>query len=636
MREILTQGLLSAVLFLASWQLVAAPPATITYQGTLASAAGAPIDATLNIEFKLFDTALGGSALWNETRSVVVGDGKFAVELGAQTPLPNELFAAPLFLAIQVQGDVEMTPRLRLSSAPYAFRARSLLRNTIHLASDGTPQVNGAALRQAVAGIVGASATNRIVLNIDAGEFDLGNTTWVVPSFVELVGAGPQATVLTSSAPGSAVQLQSNTSLASLGVRNAGAGGDFNVPTTAIEVAPSAQNVTIRSAAAHSAPPGVVQGGDVRVALRFGRVTGLLVTDVDLRAERSSSLYGIRGIFDSGSDPLEKDILLRDVRIAISAASANARGVDAFGRMELAVDGMTIVVAPGGLLPTNTLGFRTQSETNLKASRLDVTMAYAASPVFEVRGLQFSTSSQVDVSDFRVKVETGSCTVGGFINGIVFFNVAPSVGFLSQRSPQVRNGLVQVSTEDCFAGGVYASGSKPIIDNVRIVATQGGASNQAAIGYSYRAVSNGCDGTYQQPGRAVLRNSTVIASAPNGFAAAVDACVGGLSIEQSTLAGDDRAFNASNNSALAYDFDIALSRLTATQDAALATFSDASGRVNGTLIESAVAGSAVVAYIDPDSLARSTIACRAVTTPAGFVAGPACPCTAGVDCPVTP
>jgi hypothetical protein len=108
--------------------LVAAPaqamvPKTVSYQGFLTNASGQPMNATVDIAFRLYGAATGGPTLWLETHeSVVVSNGVFAVVLGSLVPLGLP-FDQQYYLGVTVGADPEMTPRQALTSAPYAFRA---------------------------------------------------------------------------------------------------------------------------------------------------------------------------------------------------------------------------------------------------------------------------------------------------------------------------------------------------------------------------------------------------------------------------------------------------------------------------------------------------------------------------------
>ncbi|OGA12543.1 MAG: hypothetical protein A3H32_21170 [Betaproteobacteria bacterium RIFCSPLOWO2_02_FULL_63_19] len=99
-------------------------PQRINYQGYLGNASGQPINAPVQMVFKLYDVASGGTALWTETQaSVAVTNGIFNVALGAVTPI-TLAFDQPYWLGVTVGTDAEMTPRQPLASNPYAMRAK--------------------------------------------------------------------------------------------------------------------------------------------------------------------------------------------------------------------------------------------------------------------------------------------------------------------------------------------------------------------------------------------------------------------------------------------------------------------------------------------------------------------------------
>jgi hypothetical protein len=110
---------------------MAAPTSTagIPYQGRLADKSGAPLTQTVNMIFRLYSVASGGSPLWEEqwtgSNSVQVSDGLFNVMLGSVTPIPPSVITgnSNLFLGITVGTDSEMSPRVQLGSVPFATQA---------------------------------------------------------------------------------------------------------------------------------------------------------------------------------------------------------------------------------------------------------------------------------------------------------------------------------------------------------------------------------------------------------------------------------------------------------------------------------------------------------------------------------
>jgi hypothetical protein len=98
-------------------------PSTLSYQGVLTDASGSAVnDGTYTIEFRIYDVASGGSALWTETRSVDVLKGVFSVILGEVSPILLG-FDAQYWLGISVAGEAELTPRMKLASSAYSLNA---------------------------------------------------------------------------------------------------------------------------------------------------------------------------------------------------------------------------------------------------------------------------------------------------------------------------------------------------------------------------------------------------------------------------------------------------------------------------------------------------------------------------------
>jgi hypothetical protein len=107
----------------------------------LTSSGGIVPDGIYNVEFKLYDALTGGTELWTETRlttdaasyQIVVKSGYLSVYLGDKTAFPGSIdWNEQLYLTMNIGGtggtpswDGEMTPRIRLTSVPYAFRANT-------------------------------------------------------------------------------------------------------------------------------------------------------------------------------------------------------------------------------------------------------------------------------------------------------------------------------------------------------------------------------------------------------------------------------------------------------------------------------------------------------------------------------
>lgn len=134
--------------------------ASLSIQGILKKSNGVAVeDGTYNITFKLYAAPVGGSALWTETQSgVEVSSGIYSTILGNTTTL-NVPFNQVYYLGVTI-GSSELTPRIQLTSAPYAL---SLIGVTNQFPSSGliladSVKVNGSVLAKGGApGLNGAS-----------------------------------------------------------------------------------------------------------------------------------------------------------------------------------------------------------------------------------------------------------------------------------------------------------------------------------------------------------------------------------------------------------------------------------------------------------------------------------------------
>lgn len=99
-------------------------PRMLSYQGKLTDTLGAPVtDSAYQVTFRLYTVPSGGSAYWDETQTVRTRAGLFSVLLGSVTPIASVPDAGALYLGMEVAAGGEMTPRLQLVSAAYAYKA---------------------------------------------------------------------------------------------------------------------------------------------------------------------------------------------------------------------------------------------------------------------------------------------------------------------------------------------------------------------------------------------------------------------------------------------------------------------------------------------------------------------------------
>jgi len=119
-------------------------PQLINYQGILSDANGIALSGNYSIEFRIYNSATDGSALWTETQTVTAADGLFDVILGSVTPIPFSVFdGKDKYLSLKIGSDSEMTPRKQLVSVGYSLRAYDADKVDGKHASDFVQQVDG-------------------------------------------------------------------------------------------------------------------------------------------------------------------------------------------------------------------------------------------------------------------------------------------------------------------------------------------------------------------------------------------------------------------------------------------------------------------------------------------------------------
>jgi hypothetical protein len=376
--------LLLMLLPLASSLVLAAAPTTLGYQGNLANSAGQPITANLTITFRLFEASSGGTALWTEVQTGIdVDGGNLSVELGSVTPLPANIWGRQLYLGVQVAGDSEMSPRPALTAAPYALRAAGTMQRTLVVSAEGTPSENGAALLVAVATITDATATSPVVVEVDAGTFDLGTASLVMPSNTVLAGRGQTATVITSAVatPGSAqtVLLSSHSAARDLTARNTGV------------------------------PPGDADsavGIGAFAPLSFAPITNVRIERVTGESIAATGSLGQRaGITICSSNSVVTDV----TGVAVGGLFAMALRANCDGYDNLVIDGATLIAegARDGIRGTYlTAGFGNEWR------RLRIRLGVSPS-VQTVFGIRFLNPNSFFAPDLQGKLSDVSITIGG-------------------------------------------------------------------------------------------------------------------------------------------------------------------------------------------------------------------------------
>ena len=107
----------------------ATPPPKINLQGVLRADTGGLEDGNFSMTFRLYDTPAGGLALATQTKTVSVTDGLFHTTLDSMGNV--ELYRDPnsssRWVGISVGADPEISPRMELTSMPYALTSASVV-----------------------------------------------------------------------------------------------------------------------------------------------------------------------------------------------------------------------------------------------------------------------------------------------------------------------------------------------------------------------------------------------------------------------------------------------------------------------------------------------------------------------------
>lgn len=106
-------------------RVLAATSSTLNFQARLMSNTGTLVpDGSYSIQFKLYTAASGGTNEWTETQpTVTVRNGYLSVQLGSVTSFSGIDWSQEKWLTMNVSGDGEMNPRIKLTATPYSFRA---------------------------------------------------------------------------------------------------------------------------------------------------------------------------------------------------------------------------------------------------------------------------------------------------------------------------------------------------------------------------------------------------------------------------------------------------------------------------------------------------------------------------------
>lgn len=174
---------ISVVLLLAMAGAASATvPRLMSFQGKLTNNADQPLTGNYDFTFRIYGAATGGAALWTEVQAgVAVETGIYNVLLGSVTPL-NLAFDTGYWLSVEIGADGEMSPRYRLTSAPY-----SLYSDTANAAVSG----GASGARVVYSGVFDTSYAGDTVLTADAGGYGTITGRYITVNVPEMTLTDP-------------------------------------------------------------------------------------------------------------------------------------------------------------------------------------------------------------------------------------------------------------------------------------------------------------------------------------------------------------------------------------------------------------------------------------------------------------
>ena len=113
--------ILSLIIFIPT--VNAAIPQYLNINGRLTNSSDFPQSGRFIFNFTLYNAPSSGTTIWSEIQNISVTRGQFNATLGTNTSLAGVNFDQQYWLGIKVGTDLEMTPRLRVTSNAFVFRA---------------------------------------------------------------------------------------------------------------------------------------------------------------------------------------------------------------------------------------------------------------------------------------------------------------------------------------------------------------------------------------------------------------------------------------------------------------------------------------------------------------------------------
>ncbi len=99
---------------------------TMNYQGIIKDGDGVKVSGIHTISFRIWDDSLGGSQWWSENHTRDIIDGTVCIVLGSINSLASLDWSKQYWIELQILGDNDPMPRIRLTSVPYALNAKMM------------------------------------------------------------------------------------------------------------------------------------------------------------------------------------------------------------------------------------------------------------------------------------------------------------------------------------------------------------------------------------------------------------------------------------------------------------------------------------------------------------------------------
>jgi len=146
----LNKIIIPIIVFLILLQIAIATPNSMNIQGKLTDSSGLIKTGTFNFTFRIYDNFTSGNKLY-ETNATATADSRGVYDVILENiDLP---FDKQYYLALKVNADSEMEPRVNLTSVPYSFKANAsqglnttenvFVNNEINLTSTGNVDASG-------------------------------------------------------------------------------------------------------------------------------------------------------------------------------------------------------------------------------------------------------------------------------------------------------------------------------------------------------------------------------------------------------------------------------------------------------------------------------------------------------------